>query len=57
MNNMDRGDWTRRMQIVANHHEERLRHAEIMGDQEAMWNIQEELDEVYLLMDELGIQY
>lgn len=51
--NMDAEGWLRRMQIVADHHEERLRHAEIMGDQEAMWSIQEQLDEVYLLMDQL----
>lgn len=50
---MDAEDWLRRMQIVADHHEERLRHAEIMGDQEGMWSIQEQLDEVYLLMDQL----
>lgn len=50
---MDLTDWARRMQIVANYHEDRLREAEIQGDQEAMFDIQDELDHVYMLMDQL----
>ena len=54
---MDLSDWSRRMQIVANYHEDRLREAEIHGDQEAMFDIQEELDNVYMLMDQLPRAY
>ena len=50
---MDLQDWSRRMRIVADHHEANLRAAEIRGDQDAMFEIQEELDRVLLLMDEL----
>ena len=50
---MDLEDWARRMQIAADYHEDRLREAEIRGDQEAMYQIQEELDRVLTSMDEL----
>ena len=50
---MDLTDWARRMQIVANYHEDRSREAEIQGDQEAMFDSQDELDHVYMLMDQL----
>ena len=50
MENMDLQEWTRRMQIVADHHENSLREAEIQGDQDAMFHIQAELDHVLMLM-------
>ena len=53
MEDMDLQDWSRRMQIVADHHENQLREAEIRGDQDAMYAIQAELDNVLMLMSYL----
>ena len=50
---MDLEDWARRMQIVADYHEDRLREADIREDHQAMYQIQEELDRALTLMDEL----